>query len=131
MKSVYELALLYHPDLELDLDKTNAKIEKLITDQGGEVKGKDVWGKRKLTYKIKAQARAIYVFYNLEIDGQKGLAKLEASLNICDEVIRYLMTKPDLKAIARAKDFKAKRKPQDSASKADKEESSDKPEKKE
>ena len=107
MKSTYELALLYHPDLELDLDKVNAKIEKLIADAGAKVKAQDVWGKRRLAYPVKGSDRALYVFYTLELIGNKTLSKLETSLNICDEVIRYLITKLDLKALELAKQLKA------------------------
>ena len=109
MKSTYELALLYHPDLELDLDKVNDKIEKLVADSGAKIKGQDVWGKRRLAYPIGGSDKAIYVFYTLELDGQQGASKLEASLNICDEVIRYLLTKLDLKAIELAKQLKAQK----------------------
>lgn len=97
----YEVAVLYHPDLEADLAKAEQKITKLFTDNGGKLVSTDNWGKRKLTYAIKKQEHAIYVFYTVELPTE-AVKKVESTLNITDEVIRYLITKPDLKAIAKA-----------------------------
>ncbi len=44
----YEIALLFHPDLEIDLTKSLAKIEKIITDNDGKITKTDNWGKKKL-----------------------------------------------------------------------------------
>ena len=51
----YEIAVLYHPDLEVDLSKAEEKVTKLFTDNGGKVTNTDNWGKRKLAYTIKGQ----------------------------------------------------------------------------
>jgi small subunit ribosomal protein S6 len=104
----YEIAVLYHPDLEIDLDKAAAKVTKIITDNGGKVVSDDNWGKRKLAYNIKGHDHAVYVFYAAELPGE-SVKKIEAILNITDEVIRFLITKPDTKAIATAEAFKAAR----------------------
>jgi len=97
----YEIAVLYHPDLEVDLTKAEEKVTKIVTDNGGKITATDNWGKRKLAYAINKQEHAVYVFYTAEIP-EAGVRKIEATLNITDEVIRYLITKPDLKAIAKA-----------------------------
>ncbi|HSX46475.1 MAG TPA: 30S ribosomal protein S6 [Patescibacteria group bacterium] len=97
----YEIAVLYHPDLEVDLSKAEEKVTKLFTSNGGKVVNTDNWGKRKLAYTIKKQEHAIYVFYTVELPGD-AVKKVESSLNITDEVIRYLISKPDLKAMAKA-----------------------------
>ena len=102
----YEIAVLYHPDLEVDLSKAEAKVKKIVTDNGGEVTATDNWGKRKMAYTIAKQDHAVYVIYTVEMPGA-GVAKTEAALNITDEVIRFLITKPDLKAIAKAEEAKA------------------------
>jgi len=107
----YEVAVLYHPDLEVDLTKAEERVTKIITDNGGKVVATDNWGKRKLAYPIKRNEHAVYVFYTVELPAQ-GVRKVESTLNITDEVIRFLITRPDLKAIAKAeaeKDAKAKK----------------------
>lgn len=104
----YEVAVLYHPDLEVDLTKAEEKVTKIFTDNGGKVTATDNWGKRKLLYAIKKQEYAVYVFYTVELPTE-GVKKVESTLNITDEVIRYLITKPDLKAIAKAEAAKAEK----------------------
>lgn len=108
MSSQYELAVLYHPDLEIDLEKAEKQVTKLVSDAGGTITATDNWGKRKLAYKIAGHEHAVYVFYTLEMDGA-GVAKLNNALNITDEVIRFLISKPDLKAMAKAEAMKANR----------------------
>ncbi len=110
--SNYEFAVLYHPDLEVDLSKAESKVTKIITDNGGKVTKTDNWGKRKLAYTIKGHDHAVYVFYAVEIDGA-SVGKVESVLNIADEVIRFLIVKPDTKAMAKAEIVKAKRKGRD------------------
>ena len=102
----YEIAVLYHPDLEVDLSKAEAKVQKIVTDNGGKIVATDNWGKRKLMYKIAKQEHAIYVFYTVELPGT-SVQKVEYSLNIADEVIRFMITRPDLRAIAKAEAAKA------------------------
>lgn len=104
----YEIAVLYHPDLEIDLDKPAEKVVKIFTDNGGKVTSEDNWGKRKLAYKIKNHDHAVYVFYAVDLPGE-SVKKVEGTLNITDEVIRFLIVKPDTKAIAKAESFKAAR----------------------
>ena len=104
----YEIAVLYHPDLEVDLGKAEERVTKIITDNGGKITGTDNWGKRKLAYDIAGNEHAVYVFYTVELPGT-SIAKVESTLNITDEVIRFLITKPDLRAIAKAEALKAEK----------------------
>ena len=104
----YELAVLYHPDLEIDLEKASSKVEKIITDNGGKITKPDNWGRRKLAYPIKKQEFAVYVFYTVDMPAD-NVQKVEQTFNITDEVIRFLITRPDLKAIAKADALRAEK----------------------
>lgn len=104
----YEIAVLYHPDLEVDLEKATSRVEKIFADNGGKVTNTDNWGKRKLAYPIKRNESAIYVFYTVDLPAE-NVRKVESTLNITDEVVRFLITKPDLKAIAKAEKLKAEK----------------------
>ena len=119
----YEIAVLYDPDLEVDLEKATSRVEKILTDNGAEIKNTDNWGKRKLAYSIRGHEMAIYVFYTVEMPGA-NVQKLESVLNITDEVVRFLITKPDLKAIAKADAEKA-RKAEQAAKRGDRAEGDD------
>src|ERR1044072_6594276 len=107
----YEIAVLYHPDLEIDLEKATSRVEKIFTDNGGKVVNADNWGKRKLAYPIKKNEHGVYVFYTVEKPAE-SVHRVESVLNITDEVLRVVITRQDLKAIAKAdakKAVKAKR----------------------
>lgn len=104
----YEIAVLYDPGLEIDLEKATSKIEGIITAGGGKITNTDNWGKRKLAYPIKKQDFAIYVFYTAELPGE-SVAKINDTLNITDEVMRFLITRPELKKIAKAEALKAEK----------------------
>lgn len=104
----YEIAVLYHPDLEIDLGKAEKKIEKIIADGEGKIIKTDNWGRRKLAYPIKKQDFAVYVFYTAEMPAE-NVQKAEQTFNITDEIIRFLITKPDLKAQAKAEVLRAEK----------------------
>lgn len=104
----YEIAVLYDPDLEVDLSKGEDRVKKIISDNGGKITASDNWGKRKLAYNIKGNEHAVYVFYSVELPGA-AVQKVEQTLNITDEVVRFLITRPDLKAIAKAEAQKAEK----------------------
>jgi ribosomal protein S6 len=59
-------------------------------------------------YPIKGQEHAVYVFYTVQLPAE-GVKKVESTLNITDEVVRYLLTKPDLKAAAKADALRAEK----------------------
>jgi small subunit ribosomal protein S6 len=106
--NLYEIAVLYHPDLEIDLDKAESRVKKIIADNGGKITKTDNWGKRKLAYQIAKQDFAVYVFYAVEIPGE-NVAKVEQTFNITDEIIRFLITRPDLKAAEKAETLRAEK----------------------
>jgi len=120
-KKEYEVAVLYHPDLEIDLDKPLKKVEKVLVDNGGNITNVDNWGKRKLAYPIKKQDHAVYVFYTVELPGE-SVSKIESTLNITDEVIRFLIVKPD----PRIKEALAAREAEAEAAGAEQDEAEDK-----
>jgi len=106
--NIYEIAVLYHPDLEIDIEKAENRVKKIIEDNSGKITKTDNWGKRKLAYPINKQDFAVYVFYTVDMPGE-SVSKVEQILNITDEVIRFMITRLDLKAIAKAEAAKAEK----------------------
>ena len=90
----YELTVLIHPDLEMDLVPTMNKLKALIVDNGGKIVKETLEGKKKLAYAIHRQDFAIYCFLEVELP-VAAPAKLSSVLNITDEVIRYLLVSKD------------------------------------
>lgn len=96
---LYELSVLLHPDLEMDLEKPLGKVRSLITDNGGEIVKEENEGKRRLAYRINGEDFAVYVFMDIKLPAE-ALRKVQATLNITDEVLRYLLVTVDEKARA-------------------------------
>ena len=101
----YELTVLIHPDLEMNLTPALDKINKLIESQNGKIVKETNEGKKRLAYSINKQDYAVYYFYELELPAQAP-AKISSTLNITDEVLRYLLVAVD----ERKAKFEAKRK---------------------
>lgn len=99
MKRDYELVVLLHPDLEIDLEKPLTKIRKIIADNKGEIVKEESWGKRKLAYRINGEDFAMYMYIEISLPAET-VKKLQSTLNIQDEVLRYLLTAVDPKAVA-------------------------------
>lgn len=114
MKRDYELVVLMHPDLEMDLDKPLAKVRQIIKDNQGEITKEDNWGKRKLAYQINKEDFAVYVYMEVSLPAET-VKKLQSTLNITDEVLRYLLTAVDPKALAAAEQAEAKAKAKEEA----------------
>ena len=96
---IYELAILYRSGD--DLDKAQTKVKKIISHNKAKISSEDNWGEKDLAYPIKGQSKAVYIFYQLQIDPQ-AIAQIQNSLNITEEVIRHLITKIDTRKILQA-----------------------------
>lgn len=86
----YELVVLLHPDLEIDVDTPIAAVEKLIKGVGGTISKRDNWGKKRLAYPVRKQQFGIYIYFEVELDPQQ-IRPLEAALRITEEVMRFLI----------------------------------------
>jgi small subunit ribosomal protein S6 len=92
----YELTVLIHPDLEADLETPLKKVRDIVKNAGGEIVKEDNWGKKKLAYKINREDFAVYVYMDVTLPADAPL-KISNTLNITDEVLRYLLVTVDEK----------------------------------
>ncbi len=102
----YELTVLIHPDLEVDLDAPLAKVRDIVKNAGGEIVKEDNWGKKKLAYSINREDFAVYVYMDVKLPADAPL-KISNTLNITDEVLRYLLVKQDEKGRKALEEAKA------------------------
>ena len=86
----YELIVLLHPDLEIDVDTPVSKIEKLVQQLDGKIIKKDNWGKRRLAYRVRKQDFAVYLYFELSLP-TSAVRELENTILITEEVIRHLL----------------------------------------
>ena len=113
----YELTVLIHPDLEMNLTPALDKLKKLIDSVEGKIVKETNEGKKRLNYSIKGNDYAVYYYYELELPAQAP-AKISSTLNITDEVIRYLLCAVD----PRKAKYEARKKSTDTKENAEKSE---------
>ncbi len=101
----YELSILFHPDLEMNLDPALDKVKKIIEQNGGKITKEENDGKKRTSYSLKGQNFAVYYYINLSLPADAP-GKISTTLNITDEVLRYLLVRADEKRAKVAKDTK-------------------------
>jgi small subunit ribosomal protein S6 len=88
----YEIIVVIQPDLdEITVNSTLDKINGWITEAGGAVTKKDVWGKRRLAYSIRKQREGIYVLLDTQLP-PSFTRELERNLLLTEPVLRFLIT---------------------------------------
>ena len=90
----YELSVLFHPDLEMNLDPALDKVKKLITSNGGTIVKEELDGKKRMAYQIKGQDYAVYYFFDVQLPPEAP-AKIDSTLKITDEVLRAFVVQTD------------------------------------
>ena len=101
----YELSVLFHPDLEMNLDPALVKVRKLIETSGGKITKEESDGKKRMAYKVKNNEYAIYYYFDVELP-KDAPAKISSTLGITEEVLRHLLVTADPR---RAKYLEAKK----------------------
>ena len=91
----YELAVVLSAKIEDD-ERAAAieKIKELIARLGGTVTDVDEWGKKRLAYEIQKMREGFYYFIHFDADSQLP-AQLEERMRIAENVLRYLIVRPD------------------------------------
>ena len=98
-KNYYELTYIINPVLEEDqFGAVIEKVNKLITDNGGEIEEVDDWGLRKFAYEIDKKQSGYYVNMYFEAPAET-INKVERTMRIDDEIMRYLTLKYDAKML--------------------------------
>lgn len=90
----YELSVVFHPDLEMNLDPALDKVKKVIESNQGKIIKEENDGKKRLAYKIDGQEFGVYYYFDLQLPAEAP-AKISSTFNITDEVLRYLLVKAD------------------------------------
>ena len=113
----YELTVVFHPDLEMNLDPALDKVKKVIETSGGKITKEENDGKKRLAYKIDNQDFGVYYFFDVQLPADAP-AKISGVYNITDEILRYLLVRTD----ERKAKFEARRQAKASNEKATDEE---------
>ena len=87
----YELVFIVHPDLDDSaLKELVDRVKGWITDAGGQVAKVDLWGKRKLAYRLRKQSEGQYVLMKTQL-APLFCIQLERNLRLQEPVLRFLL----------------------------------------
>lgn len=91
----YELMYIARPNLETtQYEALQERVTGLIAQDGGELSGLEVWGKRKLAYPIKHETDGFYVVLTFK-GGEALVQELNRVLYITDEILRHKIFRLD------------------------------------
>ena len=103
----YELALVVNA--KIDDDARAAVVEKAkgyVTRYGGTISDVEEWGKKKLAYEIQKMDEGFYYFIHFDAESDAP-AQIEDHIRIMDNVLRFLIVRPDEEQSAPKKEEKA------------------------
>lgn len=85
----YEVVLILHPDLDENaLKGVLDRVQAWITEAGGAVDKLDMWGKRRMAFKIRKQREGHYVYIETQF-APAFSAVLERNLRFLESVMRF------------------------------------------
>ena len=90
----YELTVVFHPDLEMNIDPALDKVKKTLEANHAIIKAEEIDGKKRLAYGIGKQEFGIFYYFELQLPAEAP-AKISSVFNISDEILRYLLVKAD------------------------------------
>jgi len=94
MNRTYELMFIVRPDMvDEDLNKLVSMLESSVTSGHGTVKS-EIWGKRRLAYKVGKFNDGIFVLLLLEGTGAM-VHELERRLRVTEQVIKFITVRMD------------------------------------
>ena len=86
----YESVLIARQDISAgQVDTLADDMEKIITDNGGNVVRREYWGLRSLAYRMKKNRKGHYVMFNLDAPSD-AIQEMESNLRLHEDVLRYI-----------------------------------------
>jgi len=111
MNRSYEVMFIVRPDMvDEDLNKLISTLESSVTSAGGTAKS-EIWGKRRLAYKVAKFNDGIFVL--LMIEGVGSIVhEVERRLRVTEQVIKFITVRTDeeLKRLDKVKKIRESRK---------------------
>jgi small subunit ribosomal protein S6 len=91
----YELMAIVNPTItEDERNASIADLKELFTTNSVKIEKEDVWGDKKMAYKINKSDRAFYILFDLEMDG-KLIKDLSKTINLNKNIWRYMFVKKE------------------------------------
>ena len=88
----YELVCMIQPDLdEASFTGVIERVKGWVTKSGGSVDKVDIWGKRRMAYKIRKHRDGQYVLFNISLNPQ-STSGLEQNIRYQETILRHMLT---------------------------------------
>ncbi len=89
----FETVILYSPVLTTsDQKKQEDSFKNQLSKVNGTIISQENWGLKDLSYNIKNNKKALYIFYQIEMEGSK-IQEIKKILNQNEKIIRCLFVK--------------------------------------
>ncbi len=89
----YEFMLIMDPALtDAERETSITELKDLFAKHSVKIEKEDVWGDKKMAYKINKSDRGFYILFDLEFDG-KLIKEISTSINLNRSIWRYMFTK--------------------------------------
>ena len=91
----YENVFIARQDLaQAQVDALADQMTELLKGLGGEVKKREYWGLRSLTYRIKKNRKGHYTLLNIDAP-PAAIKELERTMSINEDIIRFMTVRVD------------------------------------
>ncbi len=91
--SFYENVFIARQDLSpTQVDALADTFTAIVTEKGGEVKKRESWGLRNLSFRIRKNRKGHYVLFNLDAP-PAAVHEMERNMRLNEDVIRFLTVK--------------------------------------
>jgi len=92
---LYENVFIARQDISsAQVEQLADSLTQLIAEQGGEIKKREYWGLRNLSYRMNKNRKGHYILFNIEAPSA-AIAELERTMRINEDVLRYLTLRVD------------------------------------
>jgi small subunit ribosomal protein S6 len=91
----YELMVIINPSLS-DEERTTStdNLKAIFKENKVKIEKEDVWGDKKLAYKINGSERGFYILFDLELDGTL-IKDISKTINLDKNIWRYMFVRKE------------------------------------
>lgn len=93
----YEMIFIVKPIEKKQFEKVIQKTENIITDNGGDIKVTERWGKKSIAYPINGFNEGLFIFIVFQAETQT-IKNLEKVINHTDEVIQHMIIRREMES---------------------------------
>ncbi len=105
--NVYESAVIINAALDDEqIESVISRLKEVITNNGGEIRELENWGRKRLAYLVKKNKIGYYVIFRFDAPSNI-VAKLERTYSLDEHILRYLTITLDKDAVEHLEKKKA------------------------